>query len=136
MALDAIALVSSDAGNMRCEGGVAPNFSRSPSFLRVHRDHGIAGGQFLFGARIDELELSIASAGCLADHRPENSLLEFDQRAARSFHKVSSSCEPKISKPFFCSSVKLKKESFFRHERSRTLWGDTSDELVAAQIPQ
>jgi hypothetical protein len=30
-ALDAIALVSSDEGDVRCEGGVAPGFSRSPT---------------------------------------------------------------------------------------------------------
>jgi len=30
VALDAIALVSRDAGDIRCEGGVAPGFSRSP----------------------------------------------------------------------------------------------------------
>src|SRR5260221_5738271 len=41
----------------------------------------------------------------LADHRPENTLLEFDQLAARSFHNASRS-EPKISKRFFCCSVK------------------------------
>src|SRR5271166_6624817 len=32
--------------------------------LGVHRDDWVAGGQFLFGARIDELELSIAVRVC------------------------------------------------------------------------